>query len=93
MAFVFKDKFNRNIRLTDERIKHIGYNMQLNDKLYIIKETLKNPSILSMGNENNNILHFQRYLKFENIYFIITVRIFNEEGFIVTIFKSRKPKE
>ena len=89
MTFIFIDKFGRSIRLTEERIKHIGYHMQLHDKLHIIEETLKHPNIII---QDNNIVYYQKYLKAEHLYFVIAVKVFNGHGFIITIFKSNNEK-
>ncbi len=93
MSITFKEKYGRIIRLTDERIGHIGYHMHIGNKLYLIEETLKNPDIISENNERKNVFYYQKYLKTEAVYFIVVIRIGNNEGFIVTIFKSRKQKQ
>ncbi len=90
MKLIFIDKFNRLIRLPEERIKHIGRHMHINDKLHIIEETLKNPDILFKDEYKRGIFYYQKYLKTENLYFIIVVKVFNGSGFILTIFKSNK---
>ncbi len=87
----FKDKFEKNIILTLERIKHISLHIQVNNYISIIENTLKYPEILSKDSEKN-IYYYQKYLKLENIYFIIVVKLTNEEGSIITVYKMQNQK-
>ena len=88
----FEDKRGRILTLTNERIKHIGFHMSLHDKHHLIEEILKSPDIFSQDEEQPETAHYQGYLRQENIYLIIVAKLFNGEGFIITIYKSKKPK-
>ena len=88
----FIDHKGRKIKLSEERIKHIGYHMSLSDKLYLVEEILKHPDIISLDSERNYIFYYQKYLKNKGLYFIIVVKNLNGEGFIITAFESKKLK-
>ena len=93
MESVFTDKWNATIRLTAERIKHIAKHMELYNKMHLIEETLQHPEIISSDEEQEGIWYYQRYLREENLFFIIVVKRTESEGFIVTIFKSKRLKQ
>jgi len=92
MDLSFKDNLSRSIKLRWDRIKHIGEHMQLSNKIHIIENVLKYPDIISKDDEREGIVYYQKYLKDEDTYFIIVIKLFNEEGLIITIYKSRKPR-
>lgn len=91
MELTFIDQLNRKIRLTRERMRYIGNHMSLNDKIHLIEEVIKNPEIVTEDQENNKI-YYQKYIKLEALYLIIAIKISHNEGFIITIFKSKKQK-
>ena len=90
MTLLFRDKFNRIIRLPNERIHHIGSHMDLKDKLYLIELTLLHPDSLLKDEDRVDIFYYQKYLKDKHLYFIIVVKVFNGEGLILTIFNNDK---
>ena len=89
----FKDKFNRNVTLTAERIKHISFHIEVRNNINTIENVLKYPDIFSSDSEKNDVFYYQKYLKLEDLYLIVVVKINDNEGFIITIFKSKKPKK
>ena len=93
MGLKFVDKWGNIIRLTKERIKHIANHMELHNKLHIIEETLKYPEIVSNDPERKEMYYYQKYLRDEDLFLIIIVKKQKTEGFIITIFKSKKTKE
>ena len=93
MDLRFKDKWNCTIRLTKERIKHISYHMELHNKLHIIEEVLSYPDLVCENEEQEGTWYYQKYLREEAPYFIVIVKKNEQEGFIITIFKSKKLKE
>lgn len=90
MTLLFRDKFNRIIRLPNERIHHIGFHMDLKDKLYLIESALLHPDFLLKDEKRSDVFYYQKYLKDRRLYFIVVVKVFNGEGFILTIFNNDK---
>lgn len=90
MTLLFRDKFDRIIRLPNERIRHIGVHMDLRDKLYLLELTLLYPDFLLKDEGRVDVFYYQKYLKDKHLYFIVVVKVFNGEGFILTIFNSDK---
>ena len=93
MSLFFQDKFHRIIRLSNERIKHIGKHMDLKDVLYLLEATLLHPDILTINELQTDVYYYQKYLKDEHLYFIVVVKMFNGTGFILTLYEGEKQKQ
>ena len=93
MDLQLRDKWGLLIKLTKKRIKHIGKHMDLHDKIHFIEETLRFPEILSPDEEQEGIWYYQRDLREEDLFFIVVVKRKETEGYIITIFKSKRPKQ
>ncbi|MBI1972458.1 hypothetical protein HYS50_00450 [Candidatus Woesearchaeota archaeon] len=46
---------------------------------------------IRVTHERPDVYYYQKYLKDKLLYLVIVVKVFNGEGFIITIYKSRKP--
>lgn len=66
--------------------------MHLSDKIHRVEETLKAPDIYISDDEQEGIYYSQKYIKQENMFFIVVIKAFNGDGFIVTIFERKRPK-
>lgn len=93
MSLFFQDKFGRVIRLSYERIQHIGAHMSLANKLHLVEETLRRPELFLSHEKKHDIFYYQKYLKEFSLYFIIVVKVFNGTGFILTIYHNKIPQQ
>jgi len=85
----FKDKFGRNIRLTDERLHHIeSDHLELLKPLDKIEETLMFPSVVIKSEDDPYVwLYYRPYKVFaEKSFLLVIVKIRNGEGFVITAF-------
>ncbi len=58
----FENLFNRNIRLTDERLEHIELDHpDMSDQINKIAETLQNPDVVIRSRSNSEVELFYRY--------------------------------
>ncbi len=85
---LFKDKFGRNIKLTDERLEHILEHPELFNPLDKIKETLMLPSIVIKSEDDPYVWLYYRPYKFDRqkSFLLAIVKISNGEGFVITTF-------
>ena len=86
----FKDKFGRNIRLTDERLEHIETDHpELQKSIDKIEETLMFPSDVIKSVDDPYVwLYYRPYKVFsrQKSFLLIIVKISNGEGFVITAF-------
>ncbi|MEK6887744.1 MAG: hypothetical protein AABX14_02240 [Candidatus Aenigmatarchaeota archaeon] len=86
---LFKDKFGRTIRLTDERLQHIIVDhpemLKPTDK---IEETLTFPSIVIKSEDDPYVWLYYRPYKYSNLksFLLVIIKISNGEGFVITAF-------
>jgi hypothetical protein len=89
IIFITKDKTGRNIRLTETQWKHIKFrHPHFGNKPMEIKNTIENPTL--MVKLTNKITKYYRYLKSEDKYIMVAVKILNHEGFIITAYNTKK---
>lgn len=93
MDLELRDKWNTKVRLSLERIKHIANHMGLHDKIHLIEETLQYPDKVTEDEEQENVYFYQKYLREEGLFIVIVVKKSTSDAFIITIFKSKKPKQ
>src|SRR3989338_2996201 len=88
---LFKDKFGRNIRLTDERLGHILEHPELSGIIDKITETLMSPSIVMKSEDDPYVWLYYRPYKSngEKSFLLVIVKISNGEGFVITAFYVR----
>ena len=90
MSLYFTDKYNRIIELSKERIKHINKHPEMQNKLYLIENTIRNPDFLEEDLYRRNIIYYYKYLKEENRYLMVVVKINDNKGFILTSYLVEK---
>ena len=85
---LFKDKFGRNLRLTDERLQHILEHQELIGSLDKLQETLMFPSNVIKSEDDPYVwLYYRPYRYGSQKSFLLTiVKISNGEGFVITAF-------
>lgn len=87
---LFKDKFGRNIRLTDERLQHVIIDHpELLKPIDKIEETLMFPSIVIKSEDDPYVwLYYRPYKVFprQKSFLLVIVKISNGEGFVITAF-------
>ncbi len=77
------------IKLTKEQWKHIIHrHPEMSNKLTEIEFTLKYPEYKI--HYKNNIRKYYKYIKHENKYNMVVVKILNGDGFIITSYLTRK---
>jgi len=89
---LFKDKFGRNIRLTEERLQHISEHSEFLNPLDKIEETLIFPSAVIKSEDDPYVWLYYKPYKFgiEKSFLLIIVKISNGEGFVITSFYTNK---
>lgn len=90
MDLTFKDKFNRLISLPKERIKHIYKHQEMQNKIYWIEETISNPSFIEEDLYRREIIYYYRYIKEENKYLMVVVKLTNNHGYVLTAYLTEK---
>ena len=96
MVFVFeiKDKTDRIIHLSKERLKHILRHPHMDEnQLEIIKDTIINPMTIRYFEEDEYVRYFYKHFKnnpSEERYLLVSVKYLNGEGFIITSFFTDK---
>ena len=84
----FKDIYNRQIRLTYEREKHIeGDHPEMSGQIEKIKETLLEPDLILKSKVDPNVEMFYRYYETTPVgkkYLCITVKVSIDDLFIIT---------
>ena len=92
---IFIDLFNRKIKLSEERKKHILERLEMIGQEHKITETLINPEFIkrSMSNKNVNV-YYKNYPKtpVTNKYLAVVVKI-NGENFVITAYFTDRIKK
>lgn len=87
---IFRDKFGRQIRLTDERLQHLMIDHpELLHPVDKIEETLMFPSIVIKSVDDPYVwLYYRPYKIFgrQKSFLLVIIKISNAEGFIITAF-------
>jgi len=86
----FKDIFNRNIRLTDERLEHIEVDHpEMSGQIDNIAKTLQNPEIVIRSRSDSEVELFYRYslgTPAGDKYMCVIVKGRSEDFFIITAY-------
>jgi len=86
----FEDLFNRNIRLTDERLEHIELDHpEMSGQIDKIAETLQNPEIVIRSRSDSEVELFYRYYSETPVgdkYMCVIVKGRGEDLFIITAY-------
>ena len=86
----FKDKNLRIIRLPEERIKHIVKHPEMQNKIYLIQETIENAELIEEDLYRTLIIYYYKYLKDEDKSLMIVVKLTNHRGYILTAYLVKK---
>lgn len=86
----FRDKSGRIIRLTEERIKHIYKHPEMQNKLDLVEKTITNSDYVEEDLYRRKILYYYRYIKEEKKYVMVTVKLTNSHGYILTAYLTEK---
>lgn len=90
MEIVFSvfSKNGKYIRLTEKQWKHISSrHPEMSSKLNEINTALQNPTFIRK--HSNSVDKFYRFLKKENKYIMVAVKILNGDGFVITAYKVK----
>lgn len=90
--FEFEDKSGRKIYLSKERWAHIQKHPEMSNQIEQIRETLKNPFLITEFNYNPDVRFYYKYFKEKRLYLFISVKYLNGGGFIITSFYTDKIK-
>jgi len=86
----FKDLFNRQIRLTDERLYHIETDHpEMTNQIVNIKETLKDPDIIVRSKIDSQVELFYKLFKNTPVtekYLCIVIKSLDNDIFIITAY-------
>ncbi len=86
----FEDLFNRNIRLTDERLEHLEFDHpEMSGQIDKIAETLQNPEIVIRSRSDSEVELFYRYYSKTPVtdkYMCVIVKGRGKDHFIITAY-------
>ena len=86
----FEDIFNRNIRLTDERLEHIEFDHpEMSGQIDKIADTLQDPEIVIRSRSDSEVELFYRYYSQTSVadkYVCVIVRRRGKDLFIITAY-------
>lgn len=92
MVFIKKEKFGRQIRLTEERWQHmIERHPEIKNHLSKIQTTIQNPDVIIANHYNRNERYYHKYFKSLKNYLIVIIEY--RKHFIITAFIARKIKK
>lgn len=92
---IFKDYIGRNIRLTKNRLEHILTRAEMAEQEEKIRETLLTPDRIKKSKHDPDVLLYYKLYEKTPVtkkYLLVTVRVENGEGFILTSFFTDKIK-
>ena len=91
---LFIDHEGRNIRLSEERWKHINErHPETRGKEKFIEETISMPDFMQEGNKGE-FLAIKKYRKTpitDNKYFAVVYKLIDKDGFLITAYFTRRP--
>lgn len=93
---ILTDRFDRKIRLTEERNAHILARTEMRGQEKKIIETIMGPEIVRHSIWDKDVhLYYKFYRKtpVTQKYLLVAVKVFNDEGFIITAFFTDRIKE
>lgn len=87
--FIATSRDGKEIRLTEKQWKHISIrHPEMARNINEIKQAIEGPEFISWQSEN--VQKFYIYLKSEEKYIMVAVRILNGDGFVITAYKTKK---
>lgn len=92
----FVDLFNRKIKLSKDRRKHILERLEMRNQEEKIKETLINPELIKRSVSNKNVvIYYKNYPKtpVTNKYLAVVAEINEIESFIITAYFTDRIKK
>ncbi len=93
MTIVFEviDKTRRNIRLTEERWKHILQEHPTIQNFEEIKNVLINPIKITLSaNDRDSVRYYGQFVKDKKQYLLVAVKYLNGQGFVITAYRVKK---
>jgi|SRR3972149_3599910 len=91
---LFIDHESRNIRLSEERWKHINErHPETKGEEKFIEETISMPDFIQEGNKGE-FLAIKKYRKTpitDNKYFVVVYKLLDKDGFLITAYFTRRP--
>jgi len=85
----FVDKFGRIIILTDDGIKHIYKHPEMQNKLYLVENTIKFPDSVEEDLYRSRIYYY-KYIKQEKRNVMIATKLINNKGYVLTAYLVEK---
>ena len=90
MNIYFKDRYNRTILLSEERIKHIYQHQEMQNKISLVEETIINPDLIEQDLYRREIIYYYKYLKEEKKHLMVVIRLTENQGEILTAYLIKK---
>ena len=87
ILFTVRTADGRTIRLTVRQWKHIAYRHPEITDIRELEEALQFPTVRRTDGE---IVRYYRYDKDNQRYLLVTVKLLNHHGFIITAYRTRK---
>ncbi len=89
IIFLTVTRDGKHIRLTKTQWNHISYrHPEMTHNLDDIRKTVENPTTIKSQSENIKRLYY--YLKEENKYIMVAIKILNGTGFVITSYKTKR---
>jgi hypothetical protein len=92
---MIRDILGHEIRLTDERLKHIESRVEMRNQQNKINETLSNPDCIFESNHDPEVLLYYRKYRSTPVtekYLVVVAKVTSEDAFIVSSFFTDKIK-
>ena len=90
------DVFNRKIRITKERMKHILRRPEMKNQRKKIEETLKDPDAIVESKYDKTVLLYHKLYPKTPVtrkYLLVAVKILDRDAFVLTAFFTDKIKK
>ena len=90
------DVFNRKIRITKERMKHIIRRPEMKNQRKKIEETLKDPDAIVESKYDKTVLLYHKLYPKTPVtrkYLLVAVKILDRDAFVLTAFFTDKIKK
>ena len=88
---VWKNYANRDVRLTDERVRHVMRHPEMTDMEAAIEETLRAPKVVIQSRmDEQTVLHYRFYFgtKVGDKWLCVVVKYPNGDAFVVTAYMT-----
>jgi hypothetical protein len=92
-VFEVESLFNKKIRLTKERWKHIIFkHPEVKKHIERVKSTLTQPDRVRKSRYDSKVWLYYKFYKRLRKYLTVVIKILNDEGFVITAYITDKIK-